>query len=72
MRRSPRCQADRRSSKHKFASNVIDKVVLCADDDERRALTDEILYDPSAVATMLRDSYANYPIRASLARSDVG
>ena len=43
--------------------------MLCADDEERRALTDEILFDPTAVATMLRDSYANYPIRAPLLSS---
>jgi pumilio RNA-binding family len=47
-------------SKHKFASNVVDKVVLCADEEERIALCDEILCDPTAVSTMLKDQYGNY------------
>jgi len=47
-------------SRHKFASNVIDKVILCADEEERRMLTDEILFDPTAVTIMLKDQFANY------------
>lgn len=42
-------------SRHKFASNVIDKVILCASEEERRSLTDEILYDPANISIMLKD-----------------
>jgi len=47
-------------SRHKFASNVIDKVILCASEEERRSLTDEILYDNANISIMLKDQYANY------------
>ena len=38
-----------------FASNVIDKVILVADEEDRRSITDEVLSQPMAIDNMLRD-----------------
>jgi pumilio RNA-binding family len=56
-------------SKHKFASNVVDKVILCADEAQRTALVDEILYDPTAISEMLKDQFANYATQKFMVRA---
>lgn len=51
---------------HPHHPQVIDKVILCADEEERRLLMDEVLRDPPAVSEMLRDQFANYCLRSFL------
>ncbi|ANB12572.1 mRNA-binding protein PUF3 [Sugiyamaella lignohabitans] len=57
-------------SRHKFASNVVEKCVLFGSESERRDLIDEILKarsdNTSSVAIMMKDQFANYVIQKLL------
>ncbi|TFY82620.1 hypothetical protein EWM64_g1389 [Hericium alpestre] len=57
-------------SRHKFASNVCEKALVCADADSRRALIDEIMTPKhdgvSPIVTMMKDQFANYVLQRAL------
>uniref|UniRef100_A0A1I8FQC6 PUM-HD domain-containing protein n=1 Tax=Macrostomum lignano TaxID=282301 RepID=A0A1I8FQC6_9PLAT len=62
-------------SSHKFASNVVEKVVAPLEVDRRRqALIAEILDDPDpqALYNMMKDQFANYVIQRMLDAADPG
>lgn len=50
-------------ARHKFASNVCEKALICADLDSRRALIDEIMTPKqdgvSPIVTMMKDQFAS-------------
>lgn len=61
-------------SKHKFASNVVEKVMINGDEERRNSIVDAVLKgnesddfkpvdDKSALALMIKDQYANYVIQ---------
>ena len=56
-------------AQHKFASNVCEKALICADADTRRLLINEImtlqLDGKSAILTMVKDQYASESIMLS-------
>ncbi|KAF9464721.1 ARM repeat-containing protein [Collybia nuda] len=58
-------------ARHKFASNVCEKALVCTDTDSRRALIDEIMAPrPDGVTpiiAMMKDQYANYVLQRALA-----
>lgn len=58
-------------SRHKFASNVVEKSILCGNAQQRRDIIDEILTPrPSdgtiPISLMIKDQYANYVIQKLL------
>lgn len=57
-------------SRHKFASNVVEKSILCGNAQQRRDITDEILAPrPDGtvpISLMIKDQYANYVIQKLL------
>lgn len=52
-------------ARHKFASNVCEKALVCADAATRRQLIDEIMTPKqdgvSTINTMMKDQYASKP-----------
>jgi mRNA-binding protein PUF3 len=59
-------------SKHKFASNVVEKTIQFGSDEQRRAIVAELTATPndgsSPLQLMMKDQYGNYVIRKSLCR----
>ncbi|KXN89244.1 hypothetical protein AN958_05998 [Leucoagaricus sp. SymC.cos] len=56
-------------SRHKFASNVVEKVLIHADSETRRKLVGEILdadHGVDPVHAMMMDAYGNYVIQTAL------
>lgn len=57
-------------SKHKFASNVVEKCVDFGSKEERQELIEEVLQlrpdGSSPLATMMKDQYANYVVQKML------
>ncbi|KAG6890682.1 hypothetical protein C0995_005054 [Termitomyces sp. Mi166 len=57
-------------ARHKFASNVCEKALVCANPETRRRLIDEILVtQPDGVLPitgMMRDQYANYVLQRAM------
>lgn len=57
-------------SKHKFASNVVEKAILKSTDEEKKEMIDEILAPrpdgTSTVGIMLKDAFANFPLQKFL------
>ncbi|PLW10641.1 hypothetical protein PCASD_22273 [Puccinia coronata f. sp. avenae] len=57
-------------SKHKFASNVVEKAILKSTDEEKKDMIDEILAPrpdgTSTVGIMLKDAFANFPLQKFL------
>ncbi|KAF8798039.1 ARM repeat-containing protein [Phlegmacium glaucopus] len=57
-------------AQHKFASNVCEKALICADADTRRLLISEIMTPQpdgqSAILIMVKDQYANYVLQRAL------
>eukprot|EP00397_Hematodinium_sp_SG-2012_P007940 GEMP01007991.1.p1 GENE.GEMP01007991.1~~GEMP01007991.1.p1 ORF type:complete len:592 (+),score=142.73 GEMP01007991.1:167-1942(+) len=55
---------------HKFASNVVEKAILCSSFDERAPLLHAIVGEPTdvnpALLTMMRDRYGNYIVQRLL------
>eukprot|EP00756_Hemistasia_phaeocysticola_P051136 Hpha_TRINITY_DN26319_c0_g1::TRINITY_DN26319_c0_g1_i1::g.9319::m.9319 len=56
-------------STNKFASNVIEKCLKLAPDDVRDVLVREIV-EPTRLAALLQDQYANYVVQTALAYSN--
>lgn len=60
-------------SKHKFASNVVEKAILKSTEEEMRQMIDEILAPradgTSTVGVMLKDAFANFPLQKFLQAS---
>ncbi|KAF8894634.1 armadillo-type protein [Infundibulicybe gibba] len=58
-------------ARHKFASNVCEKALVCADLETRRVLIDEMMTPKhdgvSPIVTMMKDQYANYVLQRALA-----
>jgi pumilio RNA-binding family len=56
-------------AQHKFASNVCEKALICADADTRRLLINEIMTlhsdGQSAILTMVKDQYASESVITS-------
>ncbi|CRJ90697.1 hypothetical protein BN1708_017026, partial [Verticillium longisporum] len=52
-------------SRHKFSSNVIEKLLRCSQAQGRDMIVDELL-QPGEMDRLLRDSYANYVIQTAL------
>lgn len=56
-------------ARHKFASNVLEKYIVPADDNERHWLSNEVLRlepdGPSEVRAMLVDPSANYVLQSA-------
>jgi hypothetical protein len=54
-------------TKHKFASNVVEKCFVFGSDDDRTQLVDEVIGSntdgPAPIAAMVRDQYANYVVQ---------
>lgn len=61
-------------AQQKFASNVMEKCIVHADDDERHKLIDEVirpaLDGSSVIKAMLVHPYANYVMQSELAASE--
>ncbi|KTW32538.1 uncharacterized protein T551_00023 [Pneumocystis jirovecii RU7] len=59
-----------RFSKHKFASNVVEKCITYGTDEEKKLLIDEIIESNengmSFLLPMIKDQYANYVIKKAL------
>ncbi|KAF1938839.1 ARM repeat-containing protein [Clathrospora elynae] len=57
-------------SKHKFASNVVERCLICSSDEQRRELVSVVLAKnergDSNVMNLLRDGYGNYVIQQLL------
>jgi len=53
-------------SQHKFASNVVEKCVQYASPEDRLMIVDELVAEPNALITMMKDQYANYVIQKVL------
>ncbi|KAK2466901.1 hypothetical protein APHAL10511_001159 [Amanita phalloides] len=57
-------------AQHKFASNVCEKALVCADPDHRRRLLHEIMKPKSdgmtPVVDMMKDQFANYVLQRAL------
>ncbi|POW19624.1 hypothetical protein PSHT_04464 [Puccinia striiformis] len=57
-------------SKHKFASNVVEKAILKSTDEQKKEMIDEILAvrtdGTSTVGIMLKDAFANFPLQKFL------
>lgn len=59
-------------ARHKFASNVCEKALVCADPESRRILIDEIMTGAqdsgvSPIVAMMKDQYASELLRCSSA-----
>jgi len=56
--------------RHKFASNVVEKALTCADANSRQMLIDEIMTPKpegvNPIIAMMRDQYANYVLQRAL------
>ncbi|WOO81346.1 Pumilio 2 [Vanrija pseudolonga] len=62
-------------SRHKFASNVVEKALKFSRAEDRRVLIAEMIGDKAEgaenrIATLLRDSYGNFPVQTALAEAD--
>jgi pumilio RNA-binding family len=61
-------------SKHKFASNVVEKVLITADSASRELLIDEILLagedGQDNIALMMKDQYANYVLQRAMLHAE--
>lgn len=61
-------------SRHKFASNVVEKALVTAESSSRRALIDEIMAlrpdGSSPVVSMMKDQFANYVLQRALTVAD--
>ncbi|KNZ71768.1 Pumilio like protein [Termitomyces sp. J132] len=57
-------------ARHKFASNVCEKALVCADPETRRRLIDEILTTKpdgvTPITGMMKDQYANYVLQRAM------
>lgn len=57
-------------ARHKFASNVCEKALVCADADTRRKLIDEIITlkpdGVSPITSMMKDQFANYVLQRAM------
>ncbi|KAF8654193.1 hypothetical protein AX16_003722 [Volvariella volvacea WC 439] len=57
-------------ARHKFASNVCEKALVCADSESRKQLIDEIMTPKqdgvSPIVTMMKDQFANYVLQRAL------
>jgi len=55
---------------HKFASNVVEKAMICSSDEERDPIMAAVVGEPSdvnpALLTMMRDRYGNYIVQRLL------
>jgi hypothetical protein len=62
-------------SRHKFASNVVEKALKYANPADRRELIAELVGENTdnpdeRVASLLRDGYGNFPVQTALAEAD--
>ncbi|KIY43535.1 ARM repeat-containing protein [Fistulina hepatica ATCC 64428] len=61
-------------ARHKFASNVCEKALVCADPESRHQLIEEIMTPNkegvSPIAMMMKDQFANYVLQRALAVVD--
>jgi hypothetical protein len=62
-------------SRHKFASNVVEKAIKFSNPADRRELISELIGEHTTspetrVATLLRDAYGNFPVQTALAAAD--
>ncbi|PFH54339.1 hypothetical protein AMATHDRAFT_135939 [Amanita thiersii Skay4041] len=61
-------------AQHKFASNVCEKALVCADSDYRRLLINEIMKPKpdgvTPVVDMMKDQFANYVLQRALVVSE--
>jgi mRNA-binding protein PUF3 len=57
-------------SRHKFASNVVERCLTCGNDEQRRELVDAAIANTTAgestLMTLLKDGYGNYVIQKLL------
>ncbi|KAG5642962.1 hypothetical protein DXG03_001844 [Asterophora parasitica] len=57
-------------ARHKFASNVCEKALVCADAESRRRLIDEIITlkpdGVSPITSMMKDQFANYVLQRAM------
>ncbi|KAF5380963.1 hypothetical protein D9615_003970 [Tricholomella constricta] len=57
-------------ARHKFASNVCEKALMCADAESRRKLVDEIITlkpdGVSPITSMMKDQFANYVLQRAM------
>lgn len=57
-------------SKHKFASNVVERCLVCGDDKQRRELVDTVIAKnergENSILSLLKDGYGNYVIQKML------
>jgi mRNA-binding protein PUF3 len=57
-------------SKHKFASNVVERCLICGDDEQRRELVDAFIakdeHGENNLMNLLKDGYGNYVIQKLL------
>lgn len=57
-------------SKHKFASNVVERCLTCGDDEQRKGLVDAFVstdqHGENSLLNLLRDGYGNYVIQKLL------
>ncbi|WVW82832.1 hypothetical protein I302_104844 [Kwoniella bestiolae CBS 10118] len=57
-------------ARHKFASNVVEKAILSANDDDRKLLIDELVAvkedGSNQVGMLLRDAFGNFPLQTAL------
>lgn len=62
-------------SRHKFASNVVEKALKYANPADRRELISELMGENTdspedRVGSLLRDGYGNFPIQTAFAEAD--
>jgi mRNA-binding protein PUF3 len=50
-------------SKHKFASNVVEKCLAYGTPQQRREMMEELVSKPDSLCQLVKDSYGNYVIR---------
>ncbi|WWC89804.1 uncharacterized protein L201_004730 [Kwoniella dendrophila CBS 6074] len=57
-------------ARHKFASNVLEKAIVHADDEDRKLLIDELVDvkedGTNQVGMLLRDAFGNFPLQTAL------
>jgi len=54
---------------NKFASNVMEKVILLAPPSLRRMLLDELIYNPAALQQLTQDGYGNFVVQTIIETS---
>lgn len=56
-------------ARHKYASNVIERALKLADDQERRLMVDELIGEQpdgtNQIQKLLKDAYGNFPVQVS-------